>query len=906
MKGLFIFDAEADGLVEQMTHFHCILFKEYLVDNFHLFLDSSHPEYQVALDFALAKKMNLTVHDFNDFNGWISNNPRAIACHNMFGYDMQAFKKMFGTTYDMFEDKECRGVVNGKRVDMYDTLSMSRTLYPDRPLPYNCPNTVKDPLTGRMKPVGPHGLQAWGVRVANLKVDIEDWRGLPLWKYVDRVWEDVLINELVWTALIKEVQCKDNPDDQQFLYTDKPKGKKMINWKNALRRGMLTDYLMTEQEIQGVTFDIEAAKKLVIFIDKMMKEIEEEVEPQLPKKELSKSAQPVFPAKPFTDAGEISAHGWNWLEYKLKYPVNRAALELVSPPKTAFKGDGTVSKAGESYCIKNGVDDPDKFAEFIRSQVNLKNTLVPLPPQMMDDALHDLRNQTMPEMMVPMLISNQNDIKKYLIRDAGWLPTLWRVKDVTKDQFKKARTKPEIEERVKEYIEALRVSEYKSLVLKFINLNDEKFKVGEAMFDRSANDSSLYEKIFAKFVRKARQLPTSPQLRDAVTKQLCPNLEKVEGPMAKLIVKWLSARNRRSVLDPIDEDKNDTGWLNHPRLLKDGKLPARYSGITNTGRRKHQVVANLPKPDPKVLLGKEMRGLFGVPEGHYQVGIDGSNLEGMIAAWGAFAYDNGEYLRIMESGDAHSRNAELYSKACGRIISRNDGKGVTYGIMYGAQAAKIAAMLNITLEQAQAVIDAFWDGNFGLKGRREALEIFWESNGKRFIYGLDGRKIYTRSKHSLLNAYQQNGGASLFDLVGILFHWAIKKNGMYDQGVRRTIYYHDEYQIQVPNKFKQVFKFRTLEEADAFVEEFKAKGKHLDGHDYFKVIKDEAGKPVMMEDGKTPQRKPILSEEGLIEIIYCPVGELVVKCIEKAAKMMESPVLITGAYLTGQNWSDCH
>lgn len=110
--------------------------------------------------------------------------------------------------------------------------------------------------------------------------------------------------------------------------------------------------------------------------------------------------------------------------------------------------------------------------------------------------------------------------------------------------------------------------------------------------------------------------------------------------------------------------------------------------------------------------------------------------------------------------------------------------------MYGAQAAKISAMLGISLEKAQAVIDAFWDSNFGLKGRREALEKFWEATGKRFIYGIDGRKIWTRSKHSLLNAYQQNGGASLFDLVGILFHYAIKNNGMYDDGVRRTIYYH--------------------------------------------------------------------------------------------------------------------
>lgn len=110
--------------------------------------------------------------------------------------------------------------------------------------------------------------------------------------------------------------------------------------------------------------------------------------------------------------------------------------------------------------------------------------------------------------------------------------------------------------------------------------------------------------------------------------------------------------------------------------------------------------------------------------------------------------------------------------------------------MYGAQAKKISIMLGIDDIAAQRVIDAFWDSNLGLKGRREWLEAFWEANDKRFIPSFDGRKIWTRSKHSLLNAFQQSSGACLFDLVGILFHHQIKKNGMYDEGVRRIIYYH--------------------------------------------------------------------------------------------------------------------
>ena len=765
------------------------MLKEFGVNNWNLFLDPAHPEYESAVAFAKSKKdVNLTIRSYDELESFLKT-CRAIACHNLFGYDLRLWKKLSGIEYDMFKDPKCMGTIGDTQVNLYDTLSMSRVLYPDRPLPNGCPDSVLNPVTGKRDRVGPHGLLAWGYRVANKKVQIDDWRNQPLWEYVNRVWEDVLINELVWQSLIDESTGARWPDDKQFMYKDKPEGMRQINWKNALRRRMLTDYLMIEQEIQGVPFNKHEAEKLRDRIDVMMKEIEEEVEPQLPLKEMTKSQQPKFPANPFDGAGRISHHGWNWLEYKLGYPVNREALEFKGPPKTAFKGNGDVSAAGERYCIQNGVEDPAAMPDFIRSQIKKENTLVPLPPDLMEKAIADLRAGKMPDLMVPMKISNQDDIKKYLIRDAGWKPTLWRVKDVTKDQFKKTRDDAEVDGLVRKYIEELGESEYKSLILEHLNNSDAKFNISENKFDHRHGSDRVYEEIFKKFRRKARQLPTSPQLKDNFGK-LCPNLEVIDVHLAKQIVKWLSLRNRRSVLDPIDEDKNDTGLLNHPRLAIDGKLPARFSGITNTGRCKHTICANMPKPDPKVLLGKEMRGLWGVTDEYYQVGIDGSNLEGMIAAWGAYQFDGGEYLRIMESGDAHARNAEAYTKASGTLVTRNGGKGVTYGIMYGAQAAKIAAMLHISLDKAQAVIDAFWDSNFGLKGRKEWLENFWEATGKRYIPGLDGRKIWTRSKHSLLNAFQQNGGASLFDLVGILLHWELIKRGWYDDDVRRLIYYH--------------------------------------------------------------------------------------------------------------------
>lgn len=877
MKGLFIFDAEASGLLDEPDlHLHVILFKEYKVDNWNIFLDPNREGYDQALKFIQSKGYNLKVRTFAEFNDWVSKEPRSVACHNMFGYDLRLFKKLLGTKYDMFGDPKCMGTLNGKQVNLFDTLSMSRTLYPDRPLPRGCPEMVKNPATGKMKPVGPHGLEAWGMRVANQKVAIEDWRGLPLWKYCDRIIEDIIINEMVWTALMEEISCDGNlVDDKRFMFKDDPDAKKMklINWKHAMRRGMLTDYLMVEQEIQGVTFDEEAAIKLRDRIDVMMRDIEGDVEPGLPKKEMAKSAQPTFPSKPFKGDGSLSGTGWRWLE-KLGYNINWEALDFKGPPAKSFKAEGSLTAAAIKYCNDHGVMDEEQMPQFIRGQNKKQTTLIPLSPEDMSRALLDIKDQAMPDIMVPMRIGNQDDVKKFLIRDAGWKPTLWRSKDVTKDQFKKQRPDNEVDGLVREYIEQLDQVEYRDLILEYLGITPKAWQ------DK--------EKMYKLLRRKARGLPTSPQLKDM--SGLCPNLEKVDGHMAKQIVKWLSLRNRRSVLDPLKEDKVDTGWLNHPRLRIDGKLPARYSGITNTGRRKHTIVANVPKPDEKVLLGKEMRSLFTVPPGHYQVGCDGSNLEGMIAAAAAFPYDNGAYRDVMESGDAHAKNAEAYTKAAGKVVKRGEGKGITYGVLYGAQAPKVASMLGVSQETGQKVIDALWDSNPGLKGCKEHLEKFWEQTGKRFIYGMDGRKIYTRSKHSLLNAHFQNGGAALFDLVGILFHWQIKSKGWYDQGVRRTIYYHDEIQCQVPESFKEVKVFSSVAAAQAYCELAVKKSKYVfDGH-YFKE-----GKVVAEPD-----------ENGNVTIIRCPVGELLVRCVEKAAKLMALPVFITGEYLTGYTWADSH
>ena len=80
------------------------------------------------------------------------------------------------------------------------------------------------------------------------------------------------------------------------------------------------------------------------------------------------------------------------------------------------------------------------------------------------------------------------------------------------------------------------------------------------------------------------------------------------------------------------------------------------------------------------MLGKEMRSLFYAPEGYVFLGYDAQALENRVAAMYSYRFDNGAYADIILNGDSHTKNAEAYTKAAGREVSRGEGKAITYGV----------------------------------------------------------------------------------------------------------------------------------------------------------------------------------------------------------------------------------
>ncbi len=325
-----------------------------------------------------------------------------------------------------------------------------------------------------------------------------------------------------------------------------------------------------------------------------------------------------------------------------------------------------------------------------------------------------------------------------------------------------------------------------------------------------------------KFIRDERGqlIKTSPKFHDKGV--ICSNLETMADKIGliKPIVRWLSLRNRRSV---IHNPERNTGWLANPRLVIDGRLPAGASNITNTHRQKHHVVANIPRVSS--YLGLEMRGLFCASEGNVLVGYDAAGLEARVEAHWCYRYKGGKtYADELLNGDTHSNNAKIFygddiPTKEGKVVSkyRNPSKNGKYALTYGCTAPRLADTLNVPSLKAKGLYEAFWVNNTALAGLRDQLTRHWEANGKHKIHcSLTGHTLLSRSKHSLVNLLFQHTGAIIMDLsLALMDMWlgGIKydSNNLpyyrhHSSDVRRVIYYHDEAIFECPPEIAEEIK----------------------------------------------------------------------------------------------------
>lgn len=319
---------------------------------------------------------------------------------------------------------------------------------------------------------------------------------------------------------------------------------------------------------------------------------------------------------------------------------------------------------------------------------------------------------------------------------------------------------------------------------------------------------------------KGKLIPTSPKIQE--TQKICPNLERMEGDIVKQVVKWLSLRNRQSVLQ---------GWLDNERLKMDGRIGAGRTGIAATHRQKHRTVVNVPKASEKVLLGKEFRSLWIAEKGMKIAAGDAAALEGRVQGHYCYKYDSGVTADELLRGDVHSKNAfAFYGHE--KVIQgfdlaspdfnkddpifkpfRDRSKNGFYCILYGGGAPKVASTLGIPERMGKEKLELFWEVNEGTKKLKDNLEKYWETAGRsKYLPAIDGRMLCTRKKSALLNTIFQSCGGITMDYAGCFMDvwlgglkWKDRKPFYLYKGhiVRRIAYQHDEYEYEADEEIAE-------------------------------------------------------------------------------------------------------
>lgn len=311
--------------------------------------------------------------------------------------------------------------------------------------------------------------------------------------------------------------------------------------------------------------------------------------------------------------------------------------------------------------------------------------------------------------------------------------------------------------------------------------------------------------------QKGKLIPTSPKIQEA--QKICPNLLKMEGDIVKQVVKWLSLRNRQSVLQ---------GWLDNERLQMDGRIGAGRTGIAATHRQKHKTVVNVPKASEKVLLGKEFRSLWTSEKGFKIAAGDAAALEGRVQGHYTWKYDEGLTAKELLDGDVHSKTAKsVYSTELedfditAEDFNKDDpvfkpyrdrSKNIYYAAMYGAGDAKIASTAGLPEKRGKEISEKFWAANEGTKKLKDKLEEYWESRGRsKYLPAIDGRMLCTRKKSALLNTIFQSCGGIAMDYACCFLDswlgglkWKDRKPYYLYKGyvVRRIGYTHDEVEFE--------------------------------------------------------------------------------------------------------------
>lgn len=613
------------------------------------------------------------------------------------------------------------------------------------------------------------------------------------------------------------------------------------DWDDAYELEKAVAEIITRQEHRGFAFNKAKAVENVRFLDAKMEELRQTVEPLIPPKPLTKTrlADMTPTSKQFKKNGEPISHILNF--------AKKHGGEFVE-----IDGVWTAELYGKTYTLPMAPEP-----------------ILTEEPAKLDDTLH---------------------IKQWLV-SMGWQPTQYKERDLTVDSKKKKLTKEKFIEAVTKWVDQTFDSPFKADRLEELEYS---VRVDKAYVLRRLLDTD--------HMKRPLKVYTNPTLTIGMEKTIDPELEKLAEKFAyaQEISHYLTYKHRRNSIvgggiDPDDEEDVQKGFLSADRVDVDGRIPtpADTCGAA-TSRFKHRLVANIPRISS--MYGEEMRELFGAGDGYYQIGYDFDSLEAKVEAHYTYRYEGGpEYgvsLTAEKPNDCHTVLAAYISELLSRPFPRGTAKNVKYGCSYNAQVPRVAKTVGCTLEEAAIIFNAFWEKAFPLKQLKEAMQAYWETTGgKKFLMGIDNRKLPIRSKGNVINTAFQSCGVICAKRAMVLHDRYMKEEGL------SIDYFRDDWRAKLEDGehfCQQMIAYHD----ECQLETTKASVK-------FKKFKDEAeAKAFECPEGKL-WSEVIHNDKGYFRA-YCRAGELATIAVAEAGKYYKLKVPLTAGYNIGRNWAETH
>jgi len=147
-----------------------------------------------------------------------------------------------------------------------------------------------------------------------------------------------------------------------------------------------------------------------------------------------------------------------------------------------------------------------------------------------------------------------------------------------------------------------------------------------------------------------------------------------------------------------------------------------------------------------------------------------------------------DYINEIINGDVHTANQKLAG-----LKTRDQAKTFIYALIYGAGDEKIGKIIGGTKEDGKGLRERFLKNNSSFKMLKARVD---RAASKRYLKGLDGRKIFVRHRHAALNTLLQGGGAISMKKAMCILQDMIDLNTIDAKFVANI---HDEWQIQVKN-----------------------------------------------------------------------------------------------------------